>query len=62
MEPLNCEVKLANNKFISINVPAYENFTWTKSGEITDAEIWIIKTYYSLLKSRFVLLVMVNIL
>ena len=45
MEPLNCEVKLANNKFISINIPAYENFIWTKSGEIIDAEIWIIKTY-----------------
>ena len=69
MDAVNCKIKLANKKFILVNIRAYNNFKWTKKGVIIGAEIWIIKTYsllmnYSLLKShqqpRFMLSVKIN--
>ena len=45
-------VKLANNKFILVNILAYNNFMWTKKRVIVDIVIWIIETYYSFLKSK----------
>ena len=51
-EALNCKIKLAKNKFILVNILTYNNFIWTKKGVIINVEIWIIKTYYSLLKSH----------
>ena len=52
MEAVNCKIKLANNKFILCNIFAYNNFIWTKKWRIVVIEIWIIETYYSLLKSH----------
>ena len=36
MEAVNCKIKLANNKFILVNILAYNNFLWTKKGVIID--------------------------
>ena len=36
MEAVNCKIKLANNKFILVNILAYNNFLWTKKGVILD--------------------------
>ena len=52
MEAVNCKIKLINNKFILVNILAYNNFMWTKKGVIVDIVIWMIETYYSLLKSN----------
>ena len=51
MEAVNCKIKLANSKFILVNILAYSSFMWTKKGVIVDVVIWIIETYDSLLKS-----------
>ena len=50
METVNCKMKLTSKKFILVNILAYNNFIWTKKGIIIVVEIWIIETYYSLLK------------
>ena len=43
-----CEqIKLPYNKFILVNILAYNNFIWTKKGVIIDVDIWIIKTWNS---------------
>ena len=52
METVNCKVELAGNKFILVNILAYNNFMWTKKGVIVDIVIWIIENYYFLLKSH----------
>ena len=52
MEMVNCKIELANNKFILVNILAYNNFMWTKKGEIVDIVILIIENYYSLLKAH----------
>ena len=52
LEPVNSKIKLANNKFLLVNILACNNFIWTKKAVIIDVEIWTIKSYYSLFKSR----------
>ena len=52
MEAVNCKIKFANSKPISVNVLAYNNFKWTEKGATINAEVWIIESYYSLLKSH----------
>ena len=37
MKAVNCKIKLAN-KFISVNILAYNNFIKTRKGVITDVE------------------------
>ena len=41
METVNCKIKLTNSKFILV---------FFKKAVIIDVKIWIIQTYYSLLK------------
>ena len=52
IEVLNFKIKLASNKFILVNILAHNNFMWTRKVVIVDIVIWIIKTFYSLLKSH----------
>ena len=52
MEAVHCKIKLANNRFILVNIVAYNNFMWTRKGVIVNVVIWIIETYDSLLKSH----------
>ena len=51
VETVNCKIKLAN-KFLLVNILAYNNFIWTKKAVIIDVEMQIFKTYCSLFKSH----------